>query len=186
MPPPAFTLWFRGRSRQGIFEGSIPLNSSVRHTFSTTTSSMKESSVSFSSLYVRDRSTVFRASTRINHIRNDNRQTESKERAPPNEIKEVQRRWKKKTRKERKFERPKGLRASKRSSEGDSAWNVLDAWLPGPTNKIKTFSPARHWRQAAITRPRANSFMDYPLEAVSILESVKSQTTNVFVRWWTV
>lgn len=88
MPPPAFTLWFRGRSRQGIFEGNISLNSSVRHTFSTTTSSMKESSESFSSLHVRDRSTVFRASTRINHIGNDDGQTVSKERGPSNEIKE--------------------------------------------------------------------------------------------------
>lgn len=185
MSPPAFTLWFRGRLRQGIFEGSISLNSSVRRTFSATTSSMKESSVSFSSLHVRDRSTVFRASTRINHIGNDDGKTVKRARAIKRD-KRGQRRWKKKTKKEKKFERPKGLRASKRSSEGDNAWNVLDAWLPGPTNKIKTFSPARHRRQGAITLPRVNSFMDYPLEAVSMLESVKSQTTNVSVRWWTV
>lgn len=101
MSPPAFTLWFRGRLRQGIFEGSIPLNSSARHIFSTTTSSMKESSVSFSSLHVRDRSTVFRASTRINHIGNDDGKTESKERGPSNEIKEDKEGEKRKRRRRR-------------------------------------------------------------------------------------
>lgn len=63
----------------------------------------------------------------------------------------------------RKFERGL-LRAWKRSSEGDSAWNVLDAWLQG--DKIKIFSNlsilsflSREERK----RREPNSFKDYPL-----------------------